>query len=93
MKASEWIDVKDILPPTNEPVLICDKYTDNKSEYYTGRWNGITWLVNINNVRTQCGMYCMGGSPESDDIDSYVSHWMPLPELPLTGSELQIKKD
>jgi hypothetical protein len=77
---SEWISVKERLPPAYLFVLVfCETGTDEPSSFSLARWDNDHWTI------------IGDGESVWDDLhwginsDNEITHWMPLPEPPTEG--------
>lgn len=81
---SEWISVKDKLPESYVFVLVFEKRIHEPSPISIARWEGISWN----------GLGAIDGEHNSFYSDlfwdmnwKHITHWMPLPEPPITLPE------
>lgn len=70
-KGNKWIDSEEFVPPHQEIVLVADEF----NEFVTlGRYDITKDLFLVMNI-------------DLVEIDSQVTHWMPLPKLPSVNHE------
>ena len=69
MNSKDWINIEDKLPEMYQRVLTCTENVDAEETHGMAHYNG-----------NKAGFLVSGGHR-----DKYVTHWMPLPELPEIG--------
>lgn len=83
---SQWISVKDTLPPTDEKVLICVRKVWPSNAVINPKNYSIELSQRIGHVRKDTKRYVdKYGFPNHGYKEFEVIAWMPIPELPKGG--------